>query len=277
MSGLLEELLTAFASPLLLWVLLGATGLALPAAVVGLFLVVRGYALLAYGVGHLALVGVGLAVLLDGPRWLAALGAALLGAWGLEALRARQVGGDAAVAFLLTLGLGGGLLLARLGGIPTGRLEAELFGHLAVLRPQDLVWIGGLSLGALAALLGLYRPLMAAWVDEEAAQVEGLPVRGVTAGLVGLAALLVVAAGRLTGLLLAVAQVLLPALAALPLARSFAQAVGFALLFGVVMVDAGILLAYFADWVPSGAIVLVGGGLVGLAHLGGWLRSRLGS
>lgn len=263
----------ALASPILQRALLGGTAVAVPAAVLGLFLVLRRYALFAEGMGHLAFGGIGLAAFLRWPPLETAFGVALLSALGIEVLRARRVGGDAAIAFFLTLGLGLGILFARLGGIPASRVEAALFGSLATLRSDDLWLIGGLSLGVLAVLSVLGHRLLAVLADEETARAEGLPVRGLNSLLVGLAALLVVAAGRITGVLLASALLVLPPLAALALARSFARAVGLSLLFALLTVYGGLFLAYFADWVPSGALVLMGSALVFLAHLGRRLRA----
>ncbi|MBI3962237.1 MAG: metal ABC transporter permease [Deinococcus sp.] len=272
MDTLWEALQRLITSPVMPRALLGGTLIALVGPVLGVFLLLRRYALLADGIGHIVFGGIGFAFFAGLNPTATALVAAVLSGLGIEQLRAqRRLSGDTAIAIFLTTGLGTGLLFARLGGVSAGVLERYLFGNLATISSQDL-WLAALAVaGVLLALALTGKELFAITFDEESAQASGLSVRGINRLLAVLAALVVVGAMRITGLLLISALIVLPVAASLQLARSFARALVLAALFGVIIVDGGLLIAYYANWVPSGTIVLTGAVWFTLIRLWQWL------
>src|SRR5205085_9019070 len=87
------------------------------APLIGTFLVQRRRSLLGDGVGHLALAGVAAGLLLGvWPVW-AALVVAVVGAVGIERLRARgRASGDLALALFFYSGIAAGVVLVGLSG-----------------------------------------------------------------------------------------------------------------------------------------------------------------
>lgn len=252
--------------------LLGGTFIALVAPILGVFLVLRRYALFAEGIGHIVFGGIGFAFFMGwNPIW-TALGTAVLGALGIEQVRAqRRLSGDMAIAVFLTLGLGSGILFARLGGVSSGVIERYLFGSLATIRTED-VWLAGIIAVILLVVMSLIgKELFAITFDEESAQAGGISVHTLNRFLTVLAALVLVASIQITGVLLASAMIVFPTAASLQLARSFVQALVLAVVFGLLMVNIGLLIAYFANWVPSGAIVCTGALFFGLASVVKWI------
>src|SRR5689334_23588305 len=147
------------------------------APAVGFFLVQGEMSLIGDGIGHVAFAGVAAGYLIGiSPVW-TALAAALIGAAGIEWLRARRrTAGDQALAIVFYTGIAGGVVLVSAAGALNANLFQFLFGSILTVTRTDLVVIASLGACALVLVALLYRPLVAVVVDEEGARVAGLPV-----------------------------------------------------------------------------------------------------
>src|SRR3970282_1224444 len=192
------------------------------APVIGVFLVLRRLSLIADTLAHVALAGVAVGLLLGAYPVAGALVAALLGAVGIERLRTvGRLSGETALAIFLS----GGLAVAVVGiglarGVNVG-LFTYLFGAITAVQPRDLWVILILGLVVLGAVAVLYKELFAITFDEQGARVQGLPVEGLNLLLTVLVAVMGVVAMRIVGILLTSALIVIPAVTALRLARTF--------------------------------------------------------
>jgi zinc transport system permease protein len=250
-------------------------GLTAPA--VGVYLVQRRLALMGDGIGHVALTGVAVGLLLGWAPLLAAVGVAALGAVAMELIRERgRTSGDVALAMLFYGGIAGGVLLIGLApGGSNASLVAYLFGSITTVAPADLVAIAALAALVLLVTLGLARQLFAVCHDEEFARVAGLPVRWLNLLLAITAAITVTVAMRVVGVLLVSALMVVPVATAQQLTRGFRATVAVALLLGMGYAVAGVVFSYYAD-VASGAsiVVLAIGGFLVAATAAGLSRNR---
>jgi zinc transport system permease protein len=239
--------------------LLAAFLVGLTAPSVGVYLVQRRQALMGDGIGHIALTGVALGVLLGTAPVATAVVVASLGAVAMELVRARgRTSGDVALAILFYGGIAGGVLLLYLapnGGGTTG-LVSYLFGSLTTVDGRDLVVMGALSLLVLAVTIGLSPRLFAVCQDEEYAHVAGLPVRALNIVLAVTAAVTVTVAMRVVGVLLVSALMVVPVATAQLVTRGFRATLALALVLGVAHALAGVVFSYYAD-VPSGPSIVV--------------------
>jgi zinc transport system permease protein len=227
------------------------------APLIGTFLVHKRLSLMGDGVGHVAFAGVAAGLLFGvSPIWTALL-AAVAGAVAIEWLRLhRRASGDLALAVLFYSGIAGGVVLTGLAGSLNASVLTYLFGQILTVSPGDTVTIVLLGAGVLAAVAASWRALFAVILDEEAARVAGLPVDALSVGLAGLAAVTVVAAMRVVGLLLVAALMVLPVGAAQRMARSFRATLGWSAVIGVGSVILGLTAARLADLAPGATIVL---------------------
>jgi zinc transport system permease protein len=247
-------------------------GLAAPA--VGIFLVQRRLSLLGDGLGHVALLGVGVGVLTATAPVGAALVAAVAGAVLIELVRAKgRTSGDVALAVLFYGGIAGGVVLLSLA--PRGQatnLESYLFGAITTTSAADLVAFGAITVAVLGAVWLLGQRLYAVSDDEEYARAVGLPVLALNLVLAVLVASTVVLSMRVVGLLLIAALMILPSAIAQLLARSFRQAVLLACGIGLVVSVAGTTTSYYAGTPSGGTIVLLAIALFLLTSAGVALR-----
>ncbi|MGY1828168.1 MULTISPECIES: metal ABC transporter permease [unclassified Blastococcus] len=232
-------------------------GLAAPA--VGIFLVQRRLSLLGDGLGHVALVGVGIGVLTSTAPVGAALVAAIAGAVLIELVRARgRTSGDVALAVLFYGGIAGGVVLLSLA--PPGQatnLDAYLFGAITTTSAGDLVAFGVITVVILSVVWLLGQRLYAVSDDEEYARAVGLPVLALNVVLAALVASTVVLSMRVVGLLLISALMILPSAVAQLLAGSFRQALLLACGIGLVVSVSGTTASYYTGTPSGGTIVLL--------------------
>jgi ABC-type Mn2+/Zn2+ transport system permease subunit len=128
------------------------------------------------------------------------------------------------------------------------------------LDTGDLLLSGAAALLAAAATLALGRTWAALAFDPEGAEALGVPARLADALLLALVALAAVAAIPAVGALLVTSVYVLPAAAALLLARSVPALIALSLGLAVAEGVAGLYLAYWLD-VPPGPPVAVLGAL----------------
>ncbi|HEX5740600.1 MAG TPA: metal ABC transporter permease [Pilimelia sp.] len=263
-----------FASELMLRALLAAVVIGVCAPVLGTYLVQRRMALIGDGIGHVALTGVGVGLLLDQSPVLSAVLVSAACAVGVELVRERgRTPGDLALAVLFYGGIAGGVLLVGAAGRRSGgNLLSYLFGSLGTVSDTDLAVICGLG-GAVLLLLLLLRPaLFAVCHDEEFAKVSGLPVRTLNLLLAATTAVTVTIAMRAVGLLLVSALMVVPVAAAQQLARGFRATLYTAMAVGVCAAFVGVTVSWQAATAPGATIVLVAIAAFVLATLAGGAR-----
>jgi zinc transport system permease protein len=238
--------------------LVAATVVGLVAPVAGAFLVQRRLSLVGDGIGHLALAGVALGVLVGVSGVWGALVVAALGAVLLEALRVRgRLTGDLSLALVFYLGIAAGAVGLSLAGRFDTSVLGVLFGTLFALSWSDVLVIAGLGAVVVLAVVLLYRPLLAVALDEETARAAGLPVDMLNLVLVGLTALLVVGGMRVVGLLLVAALMVVPVAAGSKVAHSFRNTLVWAVGVGTLSAWLGLgIAAWQGELIPGGTIVL---------------------
>ncbi|PID96472.1 MAG: metal ABC transporter [Actinomycetales bacterium] len=257
---------------LLAAVLVGAV-----APLVGVFLVQRRLALIGDGMGHVALAGVAVGLLLgESPVW-TALVAAVLAAVVVEVIRTSgRANGDVALALIFYGGIAASVVaIAKSPKGTPATLTAYLFGAITTVQSSDL-WVFGVLSAAILVIVGLLlRRLFAVANDEEWARAVGLPVLPLNLTLAVLTAVTVVVSMRIVGVLLISALMIVPNATSQVLGRSFRSALAWAVLIGLLCSVGGVVVSYFADTPSGGTIVLLAIGVFLLTSLSAALLARV--
>ncbi|MBI2459376.1 MAG: metal ABC transporter permease, partial [Parcubacteria group bacterium] len=173
---------------------------AIIAPLVGIFLVLRRYSLIADTLAHVSLAGIALGLLLKINPALTALAAAVLASLGIERLRAsKKVYGESALALFLSGSLALAVVILSLAHGFNANLFNYLFGSLITVTANDLGLILVLAAIIILTLLVFYKQLVYVTFDEEAAKVSGLRTGLVNTILIVLAALTVALAIPIVG------------------------------------------------------------------------------
>jgi zinc transport system permease protein len=239
--------------------LAGALIIGLTAPALGIYLVQRRLSLIGDGIGHVALTGVGVGLLLHHSPVITAVIVSAIGAVGVELVRQRgRTSGDLALALLFYGGIAGGVVLVGLSNDSSNaNLLQYLFGSLITTSTPDVVVIAGLGLAVLLAMLLLRPALFAVSNDEEYARVSGLPVRTLNLLMAVTTAVTVTIAMRTVGLLLVSAMMVVPVAAAQQVTRGFRTTMAAAMAIGVGAAVAGFVVSAEVNTAPGATIVLL--------------------
>ncbi|GAB3813392.1 metal ABC transporter permease [Micromonospora zhanjiangensis] len=266
-----------FTYPFMIRALIGALIIGVTAPALGTYLVQRRMSLIGDGIGHVALTGVGVGLLLDRSPVIAAVIVSAIGAVAIELIRERgRTSGDMALALLFYGGIAGGVVLVGLSGNSSNAaLMSYLFGSLTTTSGADLVTIAVLGALVLVAMLALRPALFAVCHDEEYARVSGLPVRGLNLLLAVTTAVTVTIAMRAVGLLLISALMVVPVATAQQVTRGFRGTMTAAMALGLLAAGAGVWVAGVADTAPGASVVVLAIAVFLLVAVGTAIARRL--
>ena len=248
--------------------LLGGLGVALAAGPLGAFIVWRRMAYFGDTLAHSGLLGVMLGIILNINPQLGVVATCLTVALALVLLqRQRWLAADTLLGILAHTSLSLGLV--TLAFLETVRVDlvGYLFGDILAISPIDLYWIWGGALVALIALAWLWRPLLAATVHEELAQVEGVPVFAVRLAFMLLIAIVIAVAMKVVGILLITSLLIIPAAAARRFARSPESMALLASGLGCTAVGAGLWASLRWDTPAGPSVVVAAAALFALGHV----------
>jgi zinc transport system permease protein len=235
----------------------------------------RRLSLLGDGLGHVALAGVGLALLTGAAPIPIAVVTCVVGAVVVEVLRQRgKATGDVGLAILFYGGLAAGVFLSGISGVGAGGLVQYLFGSLTTVTASDLRVITVLAIVILITTIGLAPQLYAVSTDEDFARTQGLPVRLYHIAVVSLAAVTVALAMRTVGLLLVSALMVVPVAAARNLVRGFTASLACAIAIGVATALGGAAASFYVDAAPGAFIVLLAIAVFALSWPASYLLRR---
>lgn len=238
--------------------LIAGSAIAIICSLMGTFLVLRRYSLFGDALSHMAFGGISVG-LFSGiyPMW-TAYAVSILGALGMTKLRkSTKISGDAAIAVLLVSGFGIGVLLISATGGFSVDLFSFLFGSILLLNNNDMILILAVSFGVIGSIVVLRKQLLHFTFDEEQARVSGLNVDKLNYVFVIIAGVTVITSMRLVGILLISALIVLPNITSMMYGKGFKHTVLISIGISVFSVVSGIIMSYYFDLAPSGAIVMI--------------------
>jgi zinc transport system permease protein len=253
--------LAFFAIPLFQRALVAGSVLAALLALLGVLVTARGLAYLGDGLSHAAFGGIALGMFLGlASPLVVAIPFTALAAIGIGALRRKGgMRSDVAMATLFAVCFAFGAVLLRRATRTEQTFDPEqlLFGNIVLVGSEELYVVLGIAAITLLFFALAWTRLAYATFDEELARLSGIEVGWLESALLALLAAVVVAAIRLAGVVLVSAFLVIPAATGRLLGRTLAGVVGWAMLFGVLGVAMGFIVARRLDWPEGATIVLV--------------------
>ncbi len=228
------------------------------APLIGIFLVLRRYALIADTLAHVSLAGVAIGLLFGINPLVTAIGAATISSIAVERLRlSRRVYADSALSIFLSGSLALAIVLISVAKGFSVDLFNYLFGSIVTVRTFDLYLIATLGILVILSVVAFYKELVYITFDEEAAQVAGIKTRFINTVLILLSALTVSVSIPIVGVLLIAALVVIPVVTALQLKKSFLATIIYSEAISLFSVLVGIVGSYYLNIPAGGAIVLL--------------------
>lgn len=230
---------------------------AIPAALLSCFLVLKGWSLMGDAISHAVLPGIVLAYIAGIPlaigAFLAGMTCAISTGFFTENSRVKE---DTIMGVVFSGMFGFGIVLYT--KIETDvHLDHILFGDMLGVRLYDIIETGLISLFIAAAIAVKWRDLLLYIFDAQHASAIGLPVRVLHYGLLAIISLSVVAALKAVGIILAIALLVAPGAIAYLITRRIGEMLIWAVGLSVGSAFFGVYLAFFIDSAPAPTIVLL--------------------
>ena len=233
-----DQLIPLVQNSLIAGLLLGIMG-----GLIGVFVMTRDMSFAVHGISELSFAGAAIALLIGFNVALGATFGSIVAAIIIAIMGTRAKDRNSIIAVLMPFGLGIGILALALYEGRAANKFGLLTGQIIAVDDPQVIWLIATSLVVVIALLVVWRPLSFASLDPEVAEARGVPTKALGIIFMLLLALAVAASVQIVGALLVMTLLVTPAAAALRLTSSPLLVPILSMVFAVVAVVGGILLA----------------------------------
>lgn len=231
--------------------------IALVCSLLGVLLVLRRFSLIGDGLAHVTFGSVAIGLLLKQDPVYISIPIVMLSSLGILKLTEKaRLYGDAAIGIVSSLGVAGGILIASTAGGFNVDLFSYLFGNILAISKAEVLASIALSLVVLVIILFFYHEHFSTTFDEEFAKVSGINTKKINSMLVLLTGITVVLAMKVVGIMLTSALLILPAVTALQIAKSFKTAMVISSIIAIASVSVGIYFSLMMN-LPTGATIVM--------------------
>ncbi|RPH29594.1 metal ABC transporter permease [Buttiauxella warmboldiae] len=230
---------------------------AVPCALLSVFLVLKGWALMGDAMSHAVFPGVVLAWMLGLPlaagAFVAGLFCAVASGYLQDNSRIKQ---DTVMGIVFSGMFAAGLIL-YVAVKPEVHLDHILFGDMLGINSSDMIQTGSIA-AFIALIVGLkWRDFLLFCFDYQQAKVSGLHTHWLHYGLLCMVSLTIVATLKAVGIILSISLLIAPGAIAVLLTNRFHIALLLAVLISVLVSLSGVYLSFFIDSAPAPTIVVL--------------------
>jgi len=226
-------------------------------ALLGTMAVNQQMAFFSDALGHSALTGIGLGIVLGVSSDLVAM--LVFGVvWALLICYIKQTGAastDTVISVFSSTSVAAGLLILSRGG-GFAKYSALLIGDVLTVQPADLLWLLIALIAGVILWAAMYNQLLLGSINASLARTRGVRTRLVECAFVVLVAVAVMLAIKWVGVMLINALLILPAAAGRNIARSSRQHALWSVLIALISGVGGLCCSWMMDASVGAAIVL---------------------
>ncbi len=253
-----NDLVSLLTFPFMQRAIVGAVLMGILGGMLGSFVTLRQLSFFSHAVGHAALVGVALGVLLQiNPTWMLLPFTLVFGVIVLYFIDKTDLGSDSVLSIVLSGALAIGVILTSLIKGYRGNLMAVLFGDILAINTTDLILTLLILVGGSIFLLSTLRQQILLTLNPDVAQVQGVPVQLYRYVFVVLLSLAVAVAIKAVGVLLVNAFLVIPASTAKLMSHHFSRFLVMSVIVGSISSIAGIIVSGIFNFASGPSIVLV--------------------
>lgn len=254
---ILTTLLEPFQFSFMVNALVISTIVAVPCALLSVFLVLKGWALMGDAMSHAVFPGIVLAWIAGIPLAIGAFIAGLFCAVATGYLDDNsRIKRDTLMGIVFSGMFGAGLVL-YVSIQSEVHLDHILFGDMLGVSFSDIIQTAVITLG-IALIIGLkWKDLLLHAFDPHQAKASGLNTALLHYGLLCMIALTIVATLKSVGIILSISLLIAPGAIAILMTRKFSHALWLAVIMSVVTSFMGVYLSFFIDSAPAPTIVVL--------------------
>ncbi|ENC9773649.1 iron/manganese ABC transporter permease subunit SitD [Citrobacter koseri] len=270
----LTALLEPFQFDFMINALMVSAIVAIPCALLSVFLVLKGWALMGDAMSHAVFPGIVLAYIAGIPLAIGAFIAGLFCAVATGYLDDNsRIKRDTIMGIVFSGMFGAGLVL-YVSIQSEVHLDHILFGDMLGVSISDILQTALIALG-IALIIGLkWKDFLLHAFDPHQAKASGLNTTLLHYGLLCMIALTIVATLKSVGIILSISLLIAPGAIAILLTRRFARALMLAVTLSVVTSFLGVYLSFFLDSAPAPTIVVLFTAIFIVAFIYATLRER---
>jgi zinc/manganese transport system permease protein len=254
--------------------LIAGAALGLVGGLAGVFVIMRDLPFAVHGISELSFAGASAALLLGVNIVAGSIVGSLLAAGAIGVLGARARDRNSVIGIIMPFGLGLGVLFLALYKGRAANKFGLLTGQIVAVDTPQMSWLLGTSAVVLLALAVMWRPLTFASADPDVAAARGVPVRALSFAFMIVLGLAVALSVQIVGALLVLTLVVTPAAAAARVTASPVLLPLLSVLFAVVSIEGGILLALGGSIPISPYVTTISFTLYAACRLAGGYRTR---
>ncbi|EPC3579704.1 iron/manganese ABC transporter permease subunit SitD [Citrobacter braakii] len=271
---ILTTLLEPFQFSFMVNALVISTIVAVPCALLSVFLVLKGWALMGDAMSHAVFPGIVLAWIAGIPLAIGAFIAGLFCAVATGYLDDNsRIKRDTIMGIIFSGMFGAGLVL-YVSIQSEVHLDHILFGDMLGVSLSDIMQTAVITLG-IALIIGLkWKDLLLHAFDPHQAKASGLNTALLHYGLLCMIALTIVATLKSVGIILSISLLIAPGAIAILMTRKFSHALWLAVAMSVITSFMGVYLSFFIDSSPAPTIVVLFSLLFVITFIYATLRDR---
>lgn len=230
---------------------------AICAALLGVTLVLKRYAMIGDGLSHVGFGSLSIALALNLAPLQVSIPTVIIAAILLLRLSENsKIKGDGAIALISSSAIAIGVIATTLAGGASIDVYSYMFGSILVMTQQDVILSVALSILVLIIFVAFYHEIFAVTFDENFARATGVRVSLFNLLIAVLTAITIVVGMRIMGTLLISGLIIFPALTSMRVFKRFRAVTVSAAIVSVVCFFLGILMS-FAYGLPAGASIVV--------------------
>lgn len=224
--------------------------------IVGLFIVLRRNSMIGDTLSHSSFAGVAIGLVFGINPIISAFVFTTFCAIIIELLRGSfKKYAELVMSIVLTFSLGIAIILISTGKA-SGKVNSILFGSILTVSKSDLIIIaiaGAITLGILALI---YNKLIYVTFDEEGAKTTGINVKLINYLFTILVGATISLSIKIMGILVISSIIVVPVATAMQLKTNFRKTLIFSVVFGLIDILAGLVLAYYLNSAAGGTIAV---------------------
>ncbi|OUL37063.1 ABC transporter permease [Nostoc sp. T09] len=253
-----QDLVSLLQFPFMQRAIAGAILMGILGGLLGCFVTLRQLSFFSHAVGHAALVGVALGVILQlNPTGMLLPFTLIFGVIVLYFIDKTDLASDSVLSIVLSGALAIGVILTSLIKGYRGNLMGVLFGDILAIDATDLILTLLVLLGSSIFLLSTLRQQILLTLNADVAQVQGIPIQLYRYGFVILLSLAVAVAIKAVGVLLVNAFLVIPASTAKLMSHHFTRFLILSVIIGSSSSVVGMMVSGIFNLASGPSIVLV--------------------
>jgi len=242
-------------SPLLIKAFMGAIAIAIATAPIGVFVLWRKMAYFGDAISHSAIFGLGIATIIAVEPIYGIIFCSIIFCFLIFLLSKQNLySNDSIIGISSCTLLAIGMILLVIFPADVD-LESYLFGDLLKLSNNNILMVYAIATVTTVAIFSWFKELLLTTINLDLAKISGIAVEKLQLKFLLLTALVVACLVKIVGIFLITSLMILPAAIARNFSKTPTQMLCFALLFSVLVMGGGLLIAIFFNLPSSPSII----------------------